>query len=121
MTQENKEQLLLQIPVITNDKVKLFVDNKFVGWCDVNQVNQYRYNVIKYIKETGDTSVRDRFYFVGHLDNNTNEPGNEIKMELEDNFGNFSSYPYELAHIRRQIYNLMKLTKDLPDELRSIS
>ena len=116
MTQEEKERLLLQIPVITNDKVKLFVDNEFVGWCDVNQVNQYRYNVIKYIKETGDVSIRDRFYFIGHKDGD--EMGEEIKMILEDNFGNFSEYPYELAHIRRQMLNLMRLTKDLPNELR---
>ena len=116
MTREDKEQLLLQIPVITNDKVKLFVDNEFVGWCDVNQVNQYRYNVVKYIKETGDVSIRERFYFVGHTDGD--EMGEEVKMVLEDNFGNFSAYPYELAHIRRQMLNLMRLTKDLPTELR---
>lgn len=29
-----------------------------------------------------------------------------------------NAYPYELAHIRRQMLNLMRLTKDLPDELR---
>ena len=114
MTQEDKERLLLQIPVITNDKIKLFVDDEFVGWCDINQVNQYRYNVIKYIKETGDVSIRERFYFVGHRGDD--EMGEEIKMTLEDNFGNFSDYPYELDHIRRQMHNLLRLTRDLPED-----
>lgn len=35
MTQEQKDLLLLQIPVITNDKIKLFVDNEFVAELDI--------------------------------------------------------------------------------------
>lgn len=105
---------LFKIPEIKNDKVALFVDNKFVGWCDTNQVNQYRYNVVKYIKETGDESIRERFYFIGHLDGD--EMGKEVKMVIEDNLGNFNVYPYELAHIRRQTLKLLKLTRDLSDD-----
>lgn len=104
---------LFEIPEIKNDKVQLFVDNKFVGWCDVNQVNQYRLNVVRYIKETGDTSVRDRFYFVGHMDvyGGSDEPGEEIKFVMEDNFGNLSEIPFEMAHVRRCVYNMMQVRK----------
>ena len=110
MTNEQKE-LLLQIPKITNDKIALFVNDEFVDMLDVNQVNQYRYNIIKYIKETGDASIRDSFYFLGHLDGD--EIGEEVKMVMEDNMGNFNVYPYELAHVRRQMLNLLRLIKEL--------
>lgn len=49
MTTEDKERLLLQIPVITNDKIKLFVDNQFVAELDINQFNAYRVQIIEYI------------------------------------------------------------------------
>ena len=76
MTQENKD-LLLQIPNKLDDTVRLYVDGEFVDRLDVNQVNQYRINVLKYIYETGDSSILNRFYFVGHDDTN-DMPGEEI-------------------------------------------
>ena len=81
MTQEYKE-LLLQIPNKLDDTVSLYVDGVFVDKLDVNQVNQYRINVLKYVHETGDYSILNRFYFIGHKDTNT-VPGEEIKMEMK--------------------------------------
>lgn len=108
MTQKEKD-LLLQIPNKLDDTVKLYVDGVFVDRLDVNQVNQYRINVLKYIHETGDSSILNRFYFVGHKDTNYT-PGEEIKMEM-DEIGNLSELPYEMAHVRRHMWTLMEMER----------
>lgn len=109
MTQEDKE-LLLQIPNKLDDTVRLYVDDVFVGKLDVNQVNQYRINVMKHIYETGDSSILNRFYFVGHKDTN-DVPGEEIKIEMDDE-GNFMNYPYEMSHVRRHLWTLFKMGRE---------
>ena len=109
MTQEQKD-LLLQIPNKLNDTVKLYVDGVFVDSLDVNQVNQYRINVLKYIYETGDSLILNRFYFVGHKDTNY-MPGEEIKMEMDEK-GNFSDLPYEMAHVRRHMWTMLKMERE---------
>lgn len=114
MTKEEKELVLLTIPTITNDKIKLFVDDKFIGELDINQFNQYRINIIEYISQTGDTSILQRIHFVGHktIDNII---GEEIKIEFEDVYGNMSDYPYELDRVRMYMYKLMKLGKKISE------
>lgn len=62
---EKENDLLLQVPKKTDDTIKLYVDGVFIDSLDVNQVCQYRYNILKYIYETEDSSVLDRFYFIG--------------------------------------------------------
>lgn len=109
MKQEDKD-LLLQIPDKLDDTVKLYVDGVFVDRLDVNQVNQYRINVVKYINETGDSSILNRFYFVGHKDSN-NIPGEEIKIEMDEK-GNISDIPYEMAHVRRHMYTLIEMDRE---------
>lgn len=107
MKQEDKEQILLTIPTITNDKLKLFVDDVFIGELDVNQVNEYRVNIVTYITQTGDKSITDRFYFVGHEDTD-DVMRDEIKITM-DAIGNFSHMPYECSHVRRDMRKLMKI------------
>lgn len=109
MTQEQKE-LLLQIPNKLDDTVCLYVDGKFVDRLDVNQVSQYRINVLKYVYETGDSSILNRFYFVGHEDSE-DIPGEEIKMEMDEK-GNFSDCPYELSHVRRYMLKLLRMERE---------
>lgn len=106
MAQEEKD-LLLQIPNKLDDTVKLYVDGEFVDRLDVNQVNQYRINVLKYVYETGDSSILNRFYFVGHEDTN-DMPGEEIKLEMDER-GNLTELPYEMAHVRRHMFILIKM------------
>ena len=114
MTQEEKElALLTDIPTITNDKIKLFVDNKFIGELDVNQFNQYRVNIIEHISQTGDVSILQRIYFVGHKTCDDNTIGEEIKIEFEDAYGNMTDFPYELDRVRICLYKLMKLGKKI--------
>jgi hypothetical protein len=114
MTQEEKDlALLTEIPTITNDKLKLFVDNKFIGELDVNQFNQYRVNIIEHISQTGDTSILQRIYFVGHETYDDNTIGEEIKIEFEDPYGNLTDFPYELDRVRMYLYKLMKLGKKI--------
>ena len=109
MAQDEKD-LLLQIPNRLDDTVRLYVDGVFVDRLDVNQVNQYRINVLKYIYETGDSSILNRFYLVGHKDSN-DMPGEEIKMEMDEK-GNLSDRPYEMSHIRRHMWTLMKMERE---------
>ena len=107
---DNGKDLLLQIPNKLDDTVSLYVDGVFVDRLDVNQVNQYRINVVKHINETGDSSILNRFYFVGHKDTN-DMPGEEIKMEMDER-GNLSDLPYEMMHVRRHMYTLIKMGKE---------
>lgn len=115
MTQ-NEKDLLLQIPNKLDDTVSLYVDDVFVDKLDVNQVNQYRINVLKYVYETGDSSVLNRFCFVGHKDSN-DIPGEEIKMEMDEK-GNFSDLPYELSHVRRHMLKLLKMEREHFGEIK---
>ena len=115
MTQ-NEKDLLLQIPNKLDDTVCLYVDGAFVDRLDVNQVNQYRINVLKYVYETGDSSILNRFYFVGHKDTN-DIPGEEIKMEMDEK-GNFSDFPYEMAHVRRHMWTLLKMEREHFGEIK---
>ena len=109
MTQ-NEKDLLLQIPNKLDNTVKLYVDGVFVDNLDVNQVNQYRINVLKHVYETGDTSILNRFYFIGHEDTN-DMPGKEIKLEMDER-GNLSDLPYEMAHVRRHMLVLIKMGRE---------
>ena len=115
MTQ-NEKDLLLQIPNKLDDTIKLYVDGVFVDSLNVEQVNQYRINVLKYVYETGDSSILNRFYFVGHKDSN-DIPGEEIKMEMDEN-GNLSDYPYELAHTRRYMWKYLKMEREHFDKIK---
>ena len=116
MKQQEQKDLLLQIPNKLDDTVCLYVDGVFVDRLDINQVNQYRINVLKYVYETGDSSILNRFYFVGHKDSN-DIPGEEIKMEMDEN-GNLSDYPYELAHTRRYMWKYLKMEREHFDKIK---
>ena len=114
MKPEEKDLVLLtDIPTIINDKLKLFVDNKFIGELDVNQFNQYRVNIIERISQTGDASILQHIHFVGHKTVRDNTIGEEIKIEFEDAYGNMTDYPYELDRVRIYLYKLMKLGKKI--------
>ena len=71
---------------------------------------------VAYIKETGDSSILNRFYFVGHKDTN-DVPGEEIKMEMDEK-GNFSNSPYEMNHVRRHMYTLLKMEREYFGEIK---
>lgn len=114
MTLEEKNlEILTTIPTITNDKIKLFVDNKFIGELDVNQFNQYRVNIIERISQNGDPSILQRIHFVGHATHDDNTIGEEIKIEFEDTYGRLTDFPYELDRVRMYLYKLMKLSKKI--------
>lgn len=99
---------VLQIPRITNTTVKYFVDNEFIDNVTVDEVNKIRENVLEYIVKTKDTSILNRFYFIGHEDINDNKMGKEIKMTM-DKRGNLFNFPWEMSHVRRSMCRLMKI------------
>ena len=107
---QGEKDLLLQIPNKLDDTIKLYVDGVFVDRLDENQVNRYRINVLKYICETGDYSILNRFYFIGHKDSN-DVPGEEIKIEM-DKEGILSDLPYEMTHVRRHMWTLINMRKE---------
>ena len=113
MTQE-KDLVLLTIPTITNDKLKLFVDDKFIDELDMNQVCEYRLNILTYIVKTGDKSIVDRIYFIGHEDSDMGM-SDEIKITM-DIKGNFSYAPWEFSHVRRSMLKLLNICRQMDEE-----
>ena len=101
----------ITIPTLTDTTVKLSVDGKYVGDVTSEQFNKIRIDVVQYIVDTSDTSVLDTFYVIGHKDTNT-EMGEEIKITM-DEFGNISDLPWEMAHVRRDMFKLIQLGKQL--------
>ena len=107
---QKETNLLLQVPKKKYDTIELYVDGMFINRLDVNQVCQYRYNILKYIYETEDSSILDRFYFIGHQDTN-DKPGEEIQIQM-DIYGNFSASPYELNYVRRYMMEIMRMERN---------
>ena len=107
---EKETDLLFQVPKKIDDTIKLYVDGAFIDRLDVNQVCQYRYNILKHIYETEDPSILDRFYFMGHQDTN-DKPGEEIQIQM-DIYGNFSYSPYELNYVRRHMMEMMRMERN---------
>ena len=107
---EKETDLLLQVPNKVDDTIKLYVDDVFIDRLNVNQVCQYRYNILKYIYETEDSSILNRFYFVGHKDTN-DKPGEEIQIQM-DIYGNFSDSPYELNYVRRHMMEILRMERN---------
>lgn len=99
----------IEIPVITNNMLKLFVNNEFVGEVNTDQANLIRLNVYKYIDKTGDTSILDTFYFIGHEDSDY-AMGKEIKITMYEN-GGFSDLPWEMAYVRRSLKALLEIDR----------
>lgn len=99
---------VLQIPRITNTKIKYFVDDNFIGYVTVDEVNKIRESVLEYIVDTKNISILNRFYFIGHKDTNDGKMGEEVKITM-DNYGNLSDLPWEMSHVRRSMMHLMQI------------
>lgn len=114
---KNMENFKITIPKLTDTTVKVFVNDEYIGDATQEQVNKIRISVAEYIKETNDISILDTFYFLGHKDNNSGIMGEEIKVVMEDRYGNFSALPWEMAHTRRDMFHLMDLYRhEIHDE-----
>lgn len=112
------EDLKITIPKLTDTTVKVFVNDEYIGDATAEQVNKIRISVAEYIKRTNDLSILDTFYFLGHKDNNSGIIGEEIKVVMEDRYGNLSALPWEMAHVRRDMFHLMNLQrKQIEDEV----
>lgn len=110
------ENLKITIPKLTDTTVKVFVNDEYIGDATTEQVNKIRIDVAEYIKKTNDISILDTFYFLGHEDNNSGRMGKEIKVVMEDRYGNFSALPWEMAHTRRDMMYLMDLQRKQIEE-----
>lgn len=97
----------LKVPRVSHTKVRVYIDDHFSTFATAERIAEFKNKVLKYIKETGDKSVLNRFYFKGHKDTNE-KMGEEIIITMDER-GNFSDYPWEFSHIRRSTYEWMKL------------
>ena len=105
----SRDNFKIEIPEIANTKMKLFVNDKYIGDVTTEQSSQIRIDVCKYINETNDTSILDTFYFIGHKDSDS-EMGEEIKITM-DEYGNLSDFSWEITHVRRSMLKLFQLSQ----------
>ena len=106
-----KEDLLRNIPTVTNDRIKLYVHNEFVHNLTSDELNAYRRQVVDYIYETDDISILEDFYFEGHKENNGEMSDEIIKFNM-DRHGNLSDFPYECGQVRRDMLYLMSKQRE---------
>lgn len=106
------EKLNITIPKLNDITVKVYVDDEYIGEACSEQVNKIRIDVVKYIDKTNDESVLDRVYFLGHEDSNKGTMGPEVKVTIEDRYGNLSTLPWEMAHTRRDMFQLMRIANN---------
>jgi len=99
---------IFEIPKITNTTLRYFVDDEYIDNVDINEVNKIRENILEHIVATKDTSILNRFYFIGHKDTNSDKMGEEIVITM-DSFGNLSDCPWEMSHVRRSMMHLMEI------------
>ena len=98
------------VPEITDNRLQYFVDGKLVSSVTMDQLNEIRLNIVKYIIKHRDRSILDRFYFIGHKDSN-DKAGKEIKITM-DVRGNLSDFPWELNHTRRSLMHLLEIERE---------
>lgn len=101
-----KEDLLKNIPIVTHNKIQLYVHNKFVHDITSDELNAYRRQIVDYIHETEDISILKDFYFVGHKEICGKMSDEIIKFNM-DRHGNLSDFPYECGQVRRDMLYLM--------------
>lgn len=110
---------IFEIPRITNTTIQYFVDDEFIDNVTVDEVNKIRENVLEYIVNTKNISILNRFYFIGHKDTNDGKMGEEVKITM-DNYGNLSDLPWEMAHVRRSMFHLIKIGREYAELLSSL-
>ena len=103
----SRDNFKIEIPEIANTKMKLFVNDEYVGDVTTEQSSQIRVDVCEYINKTNDTSILDTFYFIGHRDSDR-EMGEEIKITM-DRKGNLSDSSWEIMHVRRSMLKLIRM------------
>lgn len=103
---------VLIIPEVEYTTLKYYVNDEFVGNVTLEQACQIRVNTVRHIVDTHDTSIIDTFYFIGHENLYGERPGPEIKITM-DEYGHLSDIPYELDHVRRAMYELIQLGKNI--------
>lgn len=112
------ENFKIIIPKLTDTTVKVFVNDEYIGDATTEQVNKIRISVVEYIKRTNDLSILDTFYFLGHEDNDSGTMGEEIKVVMEDRYGNLSALPWEMGHVYRDMKHRMNLYRhEIHDEV----
>jgi hypothetical protein len=103
---------IIKIPVITDDKLKLYVNGEYKGEVTEAQVYRIQLDIMEYIAKTGNASILNTFYLIGHKVTNINEMGSKIKI-IMDALGNLSYIPWEFEHRRRFTYKMLQLKNEM--------
>lgn len=108
-----EKEFEIKIPIITDDVVKVYFNGKYIGNANFNQVNKIRISLVEYIQQTGDVSILDKFYLIGHTTEtdalHKSVIGDEIKVTMDKN-GNLSDQTWELSYSLRNTLILMSLS-----------
>lgn len=102
----------LKIPKIEDDKAELYYEDKLVGYVNLVQALTIRNDIKKYIRKTGDRSILDKIYLIGHDYSFINNMGkNKIKITLNDNC-DFSTNCWEFGQVGRLVCEFIQLEKE---------
>jgi hypothetical protein len=104
----------LKIPKIEDDKAELYYEDKLVGYVNLVQALTIRNDIKKYIRKTGDRSILDKIYLIGHdysFININNMGKNKIKITLNDNC-DFSTNCWEFGQVGRLACEFIQLEKE---------
>ena len=102
----------LKIPKIEDDKVELYYEGKLVGYVNLVQALTIRNDIKKYIRKTGDRSILDKIYLIGHEHTIHKSIGkSKIKITLDNNC-KFSADCWEFDKLGRLIFEFIQLDKE---------
>lgn len=94
----------ITVPQIDDNLAKLYINDKFVGNINSVQFAKLSVEISEYIEETGDTSILNTFYLIGHEEYDYNK---EIKVHMEKN-GYLTDRLWEFSHVSRYLFDIMR-------------
>ena len=94
----------ITVPQIDDNLAKLYINDKFVGNINSVQLAKLTVEISEYIEETGDTSILNTFYLIGH---DKYDYHKEIKVHMEKN-GNLTDRLWEFNHVQRYLFDIMR-------------
>lgn len=94
----------ITVPQIDDNLAKLYINDKFVGNISDVQLAKLTDEISEYIEETGDTSILNTFYLIGHDEYDYHK---EIKVHMEKN-GRLTDRLWEFSHVQRYLFDIMR-------------
>lgn len=93
----------ITVPQIDDNLAKLYINDKFAGNINSVQFAKLTIEISEYIEETGDTSILNTFYLIGHDEYDFHK---EIKVYMDKN-GHLTDRLWEFNHVQRYLFDIM--------------